>query len=55
METLICHLHFRMGFPRMESEERAHIIPTLLAALEGKPASHQVGDTVHRHYFYITS
>ena len=34
-------IYVKMGFPRMNQDRRADLIPSILAALEKKPPSHQ--------------
>lgn len=34
-------IYLKMGFPRLEVDHQARLIPSLLAAMEGKPAPHQ--------------
>ena len=34
-------IYIKMGFPRLPLDQKIHLIPKILLALEGKPASHQ--------------
>lgn len=34
-------IYIKIGYPRMEIQKQAELIPSVLNAIEGKPLSHQ--------------